>query len=100
MSQSAITVPDACGILRTTASGNVESTGPLPIWLHVDRELKRIAHVWGTQEKGWTCRYDATGCVLSAYVGRPSCIVAVAHHVDSREGLKRLLASLFEVDGT
>jgi hypothetical protein len=76
-----------------------EAVGPTPIYEHVDRELKRIANVWGTKEKGWTCRFDAAGCVLSAYVGKPSCIVAVAHHADSREGLKRLLASLFEVDG-
>ncbi len=100
MSQSAITRPDSLGILRTRCDRRCEPVGPTPIYEHVARELERIATVWGTASRGWTCRYDATGCVLSAYVGKPSNVVACVHNIDCREGLKQLLASLFECEGT
>lgn len=75
-----------------------EPVGPTPIYEHVAREIERIAAAWGTRDRGWTCRFDARGCVISAYVGKPSNVVACAHNLDFRIALKQLLASLFEVD--
>ena len=77
-----------------------QRTGPTPVSTLVARELKRLADSWGANDRGWAATRERGTWVFRAYVGKPSCVVAVVGHHDLHVGLARLLGSLFEVDGT
>lgn len=106
MSQSAITRVDSMGILRTKASirdTDVDERGPVgptPTYVHLGNELDRLAAIWGTRDRGWVARCNGATWVVSAYLGKPSCVVAVTTDRDLRVALARLLGSLYLVDGT
>ena len=77
-----------------------EPQGPTPTWAHLGNELDRLANVWGTADRGWVARCNGASWTVSAYLGKPSCIVAVTTDREMRVALARLLGELFQVDGT
>ena len=65
----------------------------------VANELKRIAPAWGASEHGYSCRFVHGVFIVAAWLGKHRNIVATAADIELGVALRRLAASLMEVDG-